>query len=227
MLRCRVCAAGARCSMTPGERSGRSIADHPGHGRPRLPHRPAGPRAGCRVSRNGSSQLVPLALPGLRRLISWLIRPRPSRDHVLHWSHWRRRRQHQARVSHYKRRRHTPPEANEPSRQRPLQYRLIRFIERHHGVREDQITDWRHAVCGDLTSAFDFSQRNNDMPPLPGIRDCRPHAAKRTRSVTPVRREGPAPAGERPAPSPGPALRSGRRRPPGGRSAVHRVRQPG
>ncbi|MFG2233425.1 hypothetical protein ACGFNX_26095, partial [Streptomyces sp. NPDC048723] len=75
-----------------------------------------------RESRNGSSQLIPLTLPELRRLISRLTRPRASIDHVLHWSHWRRRRQFQARISHYKRRGHTPPEANKPSRQTPLQY---------------------------------------------------------------------------------------------------------
>lgn len=63
----------------------------------------------------------PLTLPELRRLISRLTRPRASTDHVLHWSHWRRRRQHQARVSHYKRHGHTPPKDDTPSRQRPLQ----------------------------------------------------------------------------------------------------------
>ncbi|MEU1078024.1 MULTISPECIES: phosphocholine-specific phospholipase C [unclassified Streptomyces] len=51
---------------------------------------------------------------------------------------------------------------------------LIRFIERRFGVREEQITKWRRAVCGDLTSAFDFTQRNNDMPPLPSTRGYRP-----------------------------------------------------
>ncbi|AXQ58739.1 hypothetical protein D0C37_31780 [Streptomyces koyangensis] len=44
-----------------------------------------------------------------RRLITSLTRPaRHSVAHVLHWSHWRRRRQHQARTGHYKRRGHSP-----------------------------------------------------------------------------------------------------------------------
>ena len=65
----------------------------------------------------------PSASPRLRRLIYRLTRRRPAPiDHVLHWSHWRRRRQHQARISHYKRRGHTPPEIAQPSRQEPLQY---------------------------------------------------------------------------------------------------------
>jgi phospholipase C len=34
---------------------------------------------------------------------------------------------------------------------------LIRFIEARFGVDEPNITPWRRAVCGDLTSAFDFA----------------------------------------------------------------------
>lgn len=34
---------------------------------------------------------------------------------------------------------------------------VIRFLERRFGIREDNISPWRRAVCGDLTSAFDFS----------------------------------------------------------------------
>jgi phospholipase C len=34
---------------------------------------------------------------------------------------------------------------------------VIRFLERRFGVRETNITPWRRAVCGDLTSAFDFA----------------------------------------------------------------------
>ena len=36
---------------------------------------------------------------------------------------------------------------------------LIRFIEARFGVDEPNITPWRRAVCGDLTSAFDFAER--------------------------------------------------------------------
>ena len=34
---------------------------------------------------------------------------------------------------------------------------VIRFIETRFGVKEPNITPWRRAVCGDLTSCFDFS----------------------------------------------------------------------
>jgi phospholipase C len=40
---------------------------------------------------------------------------------------------------------------------------VIRFIERRFGVAEPNISAWRRAVCGDLTSAFDFS-RPDDSP---------------------------------------------------------------
>ena len=51
---------------------------------------------------------------------------------------------------------------------------VIRFIEKRFGVSEPNITPWRRAVCGDLTSAFDFSRHNDRMAPLPktaGYRD--------------------------------------------------------
>lgn len=38
---------------------------------------------------------------------------------------------------------------------------VIRFIEARFGVYEPNISDWRRAVCGDLTSAFDFSKPNH------------------------------------------------------------------
>ena len=49
---------------------------------------------------------------------------------------------------------------------------LIRFIERrfgphHPGIRENNITPWRRAVAGDLTSAFDFVSPNDAKVPLP------------------------------------------------------------
>ncbi|MFE6777411.1 phosphocholine-specific phospholipase C [Streptomyces sp. NPDC057702] len=36
---------------------------------------------------------------------------------------------------------------------------IVRFMERWLGVREPNIGAWRRTVCGDLTSAFDFSRR--------------------------------------------------------------------
>lgn len=37
---------------------------------------------------------------------------------------------------------------------------VIRFLETRFGVREPNISAWRRAVCGDLTSCFDFSNPN-------------------------------------------------------------------
>ncbi|SAL79547.1 phospholipase C [Caballeronia peredens] len=44
---------------------------------------------------------------------------------------------------------------------------VIRFIEARFNVAEPNITAWRRAVCGDLTSAFDFKTTDSRMPPLP------------------------------------------------------------
>jgi phospholipase C len=35
---------------------------------------------------------------------------------------------------------------------------VLRFLERRFGVAEPNISPWRRAVCGDLTSAFDFTR---------------------------------------------------------------------
>ncbi|MDR5781716.1 phospholipase C, phosphocholine-specific [Caballeronia sp. LZ065] len=48
---------------------------------------------------------------------------------------------------------------------------VIRFIQkrfgRAHGLAEPNISPWRRAICGDLTSAFDFRQPNAHLPTLP------------------------------------------------------------
>jgi phospholipase C len=44
---------------------------------------------------------------------------------------------------------------------------LVKFIEQRFGVREPNITAWRRAVAGDLTSAFDFRTPNDALVPLP------------------------------------------------------------
>jgi len=38
---------------------------------------------------------------------------------------------------------------------------VIRFLERRFGVAEPNISAWRRAVCGDMTSAFDFTDPDN------------------------------------------------------------------
>jgi phospholipase C len=44
---------------------------------------------------------------------------------------------------------------------------VLQFLERRFGVQEPNISAWRRAVCGDLTSAFDFSGSNTAWPSLP------------------------------------------------------------
>jgi phospholipase C len=46
---------------------------------------------------------------------------------------------------------------------------IIRFIQARFGVDEPNITPWRRAVCGDLTSAFDFESASDRVPPLPTV----------------------------------------------------------
>ncbi|MEU7337434.1 MULTISPECIES: phosphocholine-specific phospholipase C [unclassified Streptomyces] len=44
---------------------------------------------------------------------------------------------------------------------------VVRFLERVTGVHEPNISDWRRTVCGDLTSCFDFTAPDYDIPRLP------------------------------------------------------------
>ena len=44
---------------------------------------------------------------------------------------------------------------------------IIRLMEARFGVSEPNITPWRRTVCGDLTSAFDFSRTQSGVPHLP------------------------------------------------------------
>ena len=44
---------------------------------------------------------------------------------------------------------------------------ILRFIEQRFGVIEPNISAWRRAVCGDLTSAFNFANPDATAPALP------------------------------------------------------------
>ncbi|MFL5298138.1 MAG: phosphocholine-specific phospholipase C [Phenylobacterium sp.] len=46
---------------------------------------------------------------------------------------------------------------------------IIRFLEARFGVHEPNISPWRRAICGDLTSVFDFKTPNRAIPPLPDV----------------------------------------------------------
>ncbi|MBU2788470.1 phospholipase C, phosphocholine-specific [Acidithiobacillus sp. YTS05] len=48
---------------------------------------------------------------------------------------------------------------------------VLRFIEKRFGVSEPNIAPWRLAVCGDLTSAFDFSRPDDRFVSLPSTRN--------------------------------------------------------
>jgi phospholipase C len=54
---------------------------------------------------------------------------------------------------------------------------LIRLIEARFGVSEPNITPWRRAVCGDLTSAFDFDRVSDQFPALPSTAAYKPTGA--------------------------------------------------
>ncbi|HEV7653748.1 MAG TPA: phospholipase C, phosphocholine-specific [Mycobacteriales bacterium] len=64
---------------------------------------------------------------------------------------------------------------------------LIKFLERRFGPREDNITPWRRAVTGDLSTAFDFRNPNRSRPPrLPDTDDFRPEDLTRQPDQVPV-----------------------------------------
>jgi phospholipase C len=56
---------------------------------------------------------------------------------------------------------------------------VLRFLEQWTGVREPNISAWRRALCGDLTSCFDFSARNTSIPALPDTAKLRAQADQR------------------------------------------------
>jgi phospholipase C len=63
---------------------------------------------------------------------------------------------------------------------------IIRFLETRFGVREPNISPWRRAVCGDLTSAFDFTSADDRVPALPDTSAYAPPDHLRHPGVTPV-----------------------------------------
>ena len=63
---------------------------------------------------------------------------------------------------------------------------VIRLIESRFGVREPNITPWRRAVCGDLTSAFDFSRTHPKAPKLPDTAAYAPPDRERHDDYVPV-----------------------------------------
>lgn len=75
---------------------------------------------------------------------------------------------------------------------------VIRFLEKRFGVLEPNITPWRRAVCGDLTTAFDFSAP--DASParrLPDTADYVAVAAAQRRLPAPQQQSDVLPAQEK------------------------------
>jgi len=63
---------------------------------------------------------------------------------------------------------------------------LIQFIEQRFGVKEPNITKWRRAVAGDLTSAFNFETPNDAPVPLPSTDGLAPKDNVRHDDVVPT-----------------------------------------
>lgn len=80
---------------------------------------------------------------------------------------------------------------------------VIRFLETRFGVMEPNISPWRRAVCGDLTSCFDFKTPNHQpAAPLPSVAQDAARAAKLpeikpptpTQIIAPVQDQGTRPS---------------------------------
>ncbi len=63
---------------------------------------------------------------------------------------------------------------------------VLRFLERWTGVREPNISEWRRAICGDLTSCFDFTEPNTTIPLLPDTAALRKQADATGSTLPPV-----------------------------------------
>ena len=90
---------------------------------------------------------------------------------------------------------------------------VLRFIEQRFGVAEPNISPWRRAVCGDLTSLFDFSASEPSFPGQPCRRPRRGPRARRAARRRHAHRAGPTaarPPAARPATLARPALRAAR-----------------
>ncbi|MEV5482723.1 MULTISPECIES: phosphocholine-specific phospholipase C [Streptomyces] len=62
---------------------------------------------------------------------------------------------------------------------------IIRFMERRFGVHEPNISPWRRAISGDLTSAFDFGLENTKPAALPATDGYQPPDKNRHDSYVP------------------------------------------
>ncbi|MFJ1751950.1 phosphocholine-specific phospholipase C [Kitasatospora sp. NPDC088134] len=63
---------------------------------------------------------------------------------------------------------------------------ILRFMEQRFGVAEPHISPWRRAICGDLTSAFDFTASNAAPAVLPSTAAYRPADGNRHPDYVPT-----------------------------------------
>jgi phospholipase C len=63
---------------------------------------------------------------------------------------------------------------------------ILRFLERRFGVMEPNISAWRRAVCGDLTSCFDFASPDASTPRLPVYGTAQADAERLRQRATPA-----------------------------------------
>jgi phospholipase C len=84
---------------------------------------------------------------------------------------------------------------------------VLRFLEQWTGVKEPNISAWRRAICGDLTSAFDFSTWNPGIPLLPDTAKLQA-VADQTQSTLPT--PTPPAEGQQSAPKQEPGVRPAR-----------------
>ncbi|MGW3728622.1 phosphocholine-specific phospholipase C [Streptomyces sp. NPDC000851] len=56
---------------------------------------------------------------------------------------------------------------------------ILQFMERRFGIKETNISPWRRTVCGDLTSAFDFSRKDSRPAALPETDEYEPQDRER------------------------------------------------
>ncbi|MBT2673102.1 phospholipase C, phosphocholine-specific [Streptomyces sp. ISL-14] len=56
---------------------------------------------------------------------------------------------------------------------------ILQFMERRFGVKETNISPWRRAICGDLTSAFDFARKDSRPAALPETDEYEPQDRER------------------------------------------------
>jgi phospholipase C len=84
---------------------------------------------------------------------------------------------------------------------------ILRFLERRFGVEAPNLTDWRRATVGDLTSAFNFAGPDRSVPGLPVVQQqtypkCVDQLALEKPRPFPTEQHMPVqPAGSRPRPS--------------------------